>query len=205
MIRNIYLLPLLLLAIGFTACSETKEVGKYDNWRARNEAFVDSLQQVYDAGTDPELKRIINEKDKKVAIFYKKKPKNPASPVPVNEKAPYYTSTVRIAFRGMLINEAVFATATVPYYYTTLYKALDVFEGNIAGDSYDPNFDIPKDFKINGDVVAGRSEVLQRMLPGERWEIYVPYGAGYGASSSGSVLAYSTLIYDMELLDVVEY
>ena len=45
--KKIYLLPILLLALVFTSCEETKEVSRYDNWQARNEAFIDSLYNVY--------------------------------------------------------------------------------------------------------------------------------------------------------------
>ena len=47
MSKKIYLFSLVLLALAFVSCSETEEVGKYDNWRARNEAFIDSLANVY--------------------------------------------------------------------------------------------------------------------------------------------------------------
>ncbi|MEG0038216.1 MAG: peptidylprolyl isomerase, partial [Bacteroides sp.] len=51
--KKIYLLPLLLLVALFTtSCEETKEAGKYDNWQPRNQAFLDSLQNVYDTKPD---------------------------------------------------------------------------------------------------------------------------------------------------------
>ena len=34
MSKKIYLFSLVLLALAFVSCSETEEVGKYDNWRA---------------------------------------------------------------------------------------------------------------------------------------------------------------------------
>lgn len=37
--KKIYLLPLLLLALIFVSCEETKEATKFDNWRARNEGI----------------------------------------------------------------------------------------------------------------------------------------------------------------------
>ena len=43
MSKKIYLFSLVLLALTFTACSETEETGRYDNWRARSEAFIDSI------------------------------------------------------------------------------------------------------------------------------------------------------------------
>ena len=50
--KKIYLLPILLLALVFTSCEETKEVSRYDNWQARNEAFIDSLYNVYTTEAD---------------------------------------------------------------------------------------------------------------------------------------------------------
>ena len=56
------ILPLLLLALILvtTSCEETKEAGKYDNWRARHETFIDSLAGVFAAQTDatPESERL---------------------------------------------------------------------------------------------------------------------------------------------------
>ena len=43
MSKKIYLFSLVLLTLAFVSCSETEEVGKYDNWRARNEAYIDSM------------------------------------------------------------------------------------------------------------------------------------------------------------------
>ena len=47
MSKKIYLFSILLLALAFTACSETEETGKYDNWQARNEAFIDSIANAH--------------------------------------------------------------------------------------------------------------------------------------------------------------
>ena len=35
MSKKIYLFSLVLLALTFTACSETEEAGRYDNWQAQ--------------------------------------------------------------------------------------------------------------------------------------------------------------------------
>ena len=51
--KKIYLLPLLLLALIFVSCEETKEATKFDNWRARNEGYIDSLKTVFDTGAIP--------------------------------------------------------------------------------------------------------------------------------------------------------
>jgi FKBP-type peptidyl-prolyl cis-trans isomerase FklB len=47
MSKKIYLFSLVLLALAFTACSETETVDKYDNWRSRNESFTLIPQHYY--------------------------------------------------------------------------------------------------------------------------------------------------------------
>ena len=70
--KKIYLLPILLLALAFTSCEETKEVSRYDNWQARNEAFIDSLYNVYTTKVDHGgLDSIHLMSDPEGYIFYK--------------------------------------------------------------------------------------------------------------------------------------
>ncbi|KAA6330816.1 FKBP-type 22 kDa peptidyl-prolyl cis-trans isomerase [termite gut metagenome] len=194
--KKIYL-PVLLLSLFacmYVSCEATEETGKYDNWQARNEAFIDSLQQVYDAKTDPELLSVVDNRDKSQKIFYKKR-------ISAGEEAlsPYFTSKVTVFYRGMLINEEVFGKAPVPRYYTTLYNDLDVFDKNFTEDS--PSvFDNPASFTVSS-VISGWMEVLPWMKIGERWEIYIPWKSAYGSNGSGSIPGYSTLIFDILLED----
>lgn len=53
MSKKIYLFSLVLLALAFTACSETEETSRYDNWQARSVAFIDSIASVCNS---PEIK-----------------------------------------------------------------------------------------------------------------------------------------------------
>ena len=180
----------------FTSCDETEEVNKYADWRNRNEAFIDSLKSVYDAKTDPELIQIIPYAEKNYPIYAKK------LKTATSGETPLYTDSVTVYYRGMLINEAVFGAATTPRYYTKLYQSLDVFDKNFEGE--EPNaFESPTKFFVNG-VVAGWREVLQRMKVGERWEVYIPWQQGYGSSVSGTIPAYSTLIFDVNLVSIIK-
>ena len=44
--KSLLFLPFLLLLVGaFISCEEVEEAGKYDNWRERGEAFVDSIKR----------------------------------------------------------------------------------------------------------------------------------------------------------------
>lgn len=196
--KQIYLLPLLLFVLAFTSCEEKKEADKYDNWRERNEAFIDSLQNVVDSKSDPSLLYVTDSRDKKQNIFYKKI-------TSVDDgTSPVLTSKVRAFFRGVLLNEEVFGAAPSPRFYTKLYKQLDVFDKNFTGD--DPSeFDSPTDFSLTGGVINGWTEILQHMKPGERWEVYIPYGSAYGSTANGATPAYSTLIFDIDFVKIVEY
>jgi FKBP-type peptidyl-prolyl cis-trans isomerases 1 len=194
--RKIYLLPIFFAVLCFVSCSETKEPGKYDNWKERNIAFIDSLQHVYDAKTDPDLEFVKDRHDERINIFYKVLEKGKS-----NEK-PLYTSTVKVFYRGMFINEAVFGASNEKNY-TKLWRNLDVFDSNIKEDDPDDTYDTPMEFEVNG-VVSGWSEVLQQMSPGDRWELYIPYQSGYGSAGRGSILGYSTLIFDVTMLSFEE-
>ena len=52
MSKKLFLAPVLLLLLLLTSCEETTEVSKYDNWQSRNEAFTDSLYNVYTTQAD---------------------------------------------------------------------------------------------------------------------------------------------------------
>jgi FKBP-type peptidyl-prolyl cis-trans isomerase FklB len=192
--KTTYLLSFLVLAI--TACEETEEVGRYDNWQVRNEAFIDSLQNIYNAKSDPELLCVIDQREKSQKIFYKKLPGSTIK----EDESPKLTSTVNVFYRGTLINEQVFATASMPKYYTSLYKKLDVFDQNFTGDN-PSEFDNFTKFKVS-EVVSGWIEILQHMKIGEQWEIYLPWKIAYGSENYDVIPGYSTLIFYLQLENI---
>ncbi|MDR0974053.1 MAG: FKBP-type peptidyl-prolyl cis-trans isomerase [Prevotellaceae bacterium] len=186
-----------LSAFLLTGCEETKEVDVYHDWQARNEAFMDSLANVFDARSDASLGRIEDERNKGYYIYYKR-----IATGDEKQPSPYYNSTITAFYRGMLINEAVFAACPAPKHLTTQYKNLTVFDSNFTGN--DPtDFDSPSSFTVNG-VISGWTEVLQWMHPGDRWEIYIPYISAYGSTSTTAIPAYSSLVFDITLVAVTQ-
>lgn len=74
-------------------------------------------------------------------------------------------------------------------------------DGNVFDSSYDRGQ--PAEFPVGG-VIAGWTEALQLMSKGAKWRLYVPYQLAYGAQGSpGGIPPYSTLIFDVELLDIL--
>lgn len=52
-------------------------------------------------------------------------------------------------------------------------------------------------------LILGVQYALQMMNEGDRWEVVIPYQLGYGPYSNNVALpGYSTLIFDIELLEV---
>ena len=185
MSKKIYLFSLVLLALAFTACSETEETSRYDNWQARSVAFIDSIASVYDspenqalANNDPE--KLHRYKDEVTGQWiYVKKVKNGTG-----KELPQYTSTVSAHYR------------------------MSYFNGDVVQQTYtgtEPtDFDSPANFTLNG-VISGWSYTLIHMVVGDFWTLYIPYQSGYGSSTNdGNLQAYSALVYNVRLEKIVE-
>ncbi|AZZ98341.1 peptidylprolyl isomerase [Pseudoalteromonas rubra] len=90
---------------------------------------------------------------------------------------PAADSTVRVHYHGTLIN------------------------GNVFDSSYERGQ--PAEFPVNG-VIKGWTEALQLMPVGSKWRLYVPHDLAYGERGAGASIApFSTLIFDVELLEVL--
>ncbi len=62
----------------------------------------------------------------------------------------------------------------------------------------------PAEFPVSG-VIAGWTEALQLMPVGSKFRLYIPQNLAYGENGAGEVIKpYSTLIFDVELLDIIK-
>jgi FKBP-type peptidyl-prolyl cis-trans isomerase FklB len=62
----------------------------------------------------------------------------------------------------------------------------------------------PAQFPVGG-VIAGWTEALQLMPVGSKFKLYLPSAIAYGATGAGEVIKpYSTLIFEVELLEIVQ-
>lgn len=74
-------------------------------------------------------------------------------------------------------------------------------DGTVFDSSYDRGQ--PAEFPVNG-VIKGWTEALQLMSAGDKWRLYVPHNLAYGEQGAGAAIGpYSTLIFDVELLEVL--
>jgi len=84
-------------------------------------------------------------------------------------------------------------------------KVLVHYHGTlIDGTKFDSSVDRgePIAFPLNG-VIAGWTEVLQLMPVGSKWRVFIPYQLAYGErGAGGTIKPFSTLIFDIELLEI---
>lgn len=74
-------------------------------------------------------------------------------------------------------------------------------DGKVFDSSYQRG--TPAEFPV-GAVIAGWTEALQLMNAGAKWKLYIPYQLAYGVQGSpGGIPPYATLVFDVELLEVL--
>lgn len=73
----------------------------------------------------------------------------------------------------------------------------------IDGTEFDSSYDSgePVSFPVNG-VIPGWTEALQLMPVGSKWQLFIPSALAYGERGQGPIPGNSTLIFDIELLDI---
>ena len=80
------------------------------------------------------------------------------------------------------------------------------YEGHlIDGTEFDSSYkrNEPATFACN-QVIKGWTEALTQMPVGSKWELYIPQNLAYGDRESGKIPPYSTLIFTVELLEIVK-
>lgn len=55
-----------------------------------------------------------------------------------------------------------------------------------------------------GSLIKGWTEALTMMPVGSKWELYIPYQLAYGERQAGQIPAYSTLVFNLELVSIVQ-
>ena len=74
-----------------------------------------------------------------------------------------------------------------------------VYNGETFDDSYKRGE--PLELNLQG-VIEGWKIGIPLMREGAKYRFYIPYNLGYGERGSGPIPAFSTLIFDVELIDI---
>ena len=73
------------------------------------------------------------------------------------------------------------------------------------GTKFDSSYDRgePAVFNLTG-MIKGFAEALVLMPVGSKWKIFIPENLGYGAFSKPPIEPFSTLIFEVDLLDIIQ-
>ncbi|MDR2942246.1 MAG: FKBP-type peptidyl-prolyl cis-trans isomerase [Treponema sp.] len=77
------------------------------------------------------------------------------------------------------------------------------YEGRLVdGTIFDSSNHSPVEFPLN-EVIKGWTEGLQLMSVGSKYKLYIPSELAYGAGRAGTIPPNSVLIFEIELLDII--
>lgn len=197
--KNIHLFAsvvcLMLLASSLFSCTEKEEIGEYDNWQARNAAFVDSIAKVCDKNADGKWVKFCaynldskfegQSPDNTHYIYVQKLEQGTGT------YHPLYNDSVRVHYLGRLIPSAS-------------YPQGKVFDKSYASYTFNELTDVPTLFSPSG-LTTGFATAVMNMTEGDHWRVFIPYYLGYGSSGQGEILGYSTLVFEMKLAKVYRY
>ncbi len=175
------LLLLTLAALIFASCSKDDETDTL--WKENSEAAFAKVAASAEYKT-------IQSQSKNGSIAYKVLKSG-------NGATPLYTDGVKVR-------------------YTAWFKTVDWNEGdtfinedgrNIKNkfifDSTANRNDVPSTFAVSG-VVDGYSTALQHMKVGDKWEVWMPWKLGYGINGKNPIPGYTTLVFEIELVEVLK-
>lgn len=205
--NKVLLLPLLVLTLCLAACSETsesstdEEVADVANWQARNDTYFagvyakaqDSITAgnpnwyIFKSYTKAETSAIT---DHIVVRVISQIEGAEHGETDLGLLSPLSTDTAYVHYRGRLMPSDKYPEG----------KRFDTsWYGDYNLERMSPYSCVPT------AVVDGFATAIQRMHIGDRWEVYIPYALGYGATAQGTtgasgwIPAYSTLIFDLTL------
>lgn len=175
----LFLLLLTSVSVGFVACSDDDDYDAIANWRSDNIKWLAETQGKKNPDGTPYYQVVVptwNKSSFVLVHYFNERQNNPLL------LKPLYTSTVDVRYKlhlynGVLCDSSSSLTENGP----GIYRA-----------------------QLN-DLIDGWAAALCDMNVGDTAEVVVPYAMGYGQSSTGSIPAYSNLVFNIRLADIVLY
>lgn len=183
------------VSLAVTSCEETDgTVDPYKDWQVRNERFIDSIADVARSNQGENVGQW------KIIHTYKY-PQQGITMGAVDEYvyckvlevgdgdvSPLFTDTVSVNYRGWLI----------PLYDGTNVVFDQSYQGELKRDEA-----IPVEFDLNNSTLrVGFCTAMMEMKEGDRWMIYIPSDLGYGDSGYSEIPGFTTLIFDVDLVEI---
>jgi len=169
----------ILAVLILTACGKDDVEPVSEVWKRQNEQAINNL------ANNPEYNALKIPGGTNINIYYRVLQKGTG-------KRLYYNSRAEVHYKGWFV-----ATNS-----DLKIKAGDVFDKRLFDDGIPYKVALSMDGSDSyfGYPIEGWRIALQYMVEGDKWEIWIPYQLAYGEASKGSIPAYSTLAFEIELL-----
>lgn len=181
---------LVVMLFTLAACSDDdeNEIVIDEAWKEINLAAFDARLQ--DAKTDTSLFTINSESGNEQIICKILKKGEGTETI-------YYTSKVNCYYKGCFVtNEDGEVVADRDSVLT---------QGKVFDSRLRENGDDKVLFEVDDSGLRdGFATALQHMHEGDIWEVWMPYQLGYGVSGYDDIKPYTTLVFQIEVTDIVE-
>ena len=181
---------LVVMLFTLTACSDDdeKKIVVDEAWKEINLAAFDARLQ--DAKTDTSL-FTINSESGNGQIICKILKKGEGT------ETIYYTSKVNCYYKGCFVTNA---DGEVVADRDSVLTQGEVFDSRLRENGDDKVL-----FEVDDSGLRdGFATALQHMHEGDIWEVWMPYQLGYGVSGYDDIKPYTTLVFQIEVTDIVE-
>lgn len=181
---------LVVMLFTLAACSDDdeNEIVIDEAWKEINLAAFDARLQ--DAKTDTSL-FTINSESGNGQIICKILKKGEGT------ETIYYTSKVNCYYKGCFVTNE---DGEVVADRDSVLTQGEVFDSRLRENGDDKVL-----FEVDDSGLRdGSATALQHMHEGDIWEVWMPYQLGYGVSGYDDIKPYTTLVFQIEVTDIVE-
>ena len=181
---------LVVMLFTLAACSDDdeNEIVIDEAWKEINLAAFDA--RVQDAKTDTSL-FTINSESGNGQIICKILKKGEGT------ETIYYTSKVNCYYKGCFVTNE---DGEVVADRDSVLTQGEVFDSRLRENGDDKVL-----FEVDDSGLRdGFATALQHMHEGDIWEVWMPYQLGYGVSGYDDIKPYTTLVFQIEVTDIVE-
>lgn len=184
----------------FSSCSENDStIEEYAEWQTKNETYWNRLY----TATQQKIKE--GDNSWKIILNYSFQNQQPSSGSSLTYRPEDYV-IVHVEQTGTGTTNPLFSDSVSVHYMGRLipsatYTSGLIFDKSWSSDTFSASTSRPAHFSLQ-DVVDGFSSAMQQMRKGDHWTVYIPYQLGYGIAAKGLIPGYSTLIFDLRMVDI---
>lgn len=198
-----FLLVAVTFVLSFSSCLNTDNpYDQYNAWYLQNENYFSSKVKAYQDSVDRFPNEFvvdsIPQNQGGGVILYKYIAKGEG------KDNPYFNSKVKTYYTGKRLKDGSDAYADMITFDTT-FKIVNQPGSNPAVPlTYDEMkiYNSPATFEVKG-LTKGWSYLMQQLVVGDRVRVTIPWYLAYGANTSGPIPPFSTLMFDVELIEII--